>query len=215
MNIQVIVLKESIVYFEKSKPENMDEVLSLVKEKAQAKGIKYIVVASTRGATGVKAVEHFKDTGINVVVVTHQIGPRGPELLPENEEKIKAHGGKIVTCTHAFGGVNSSLRRSPRPEPGQPRPLPYWPAYVPSTGDLIANVLRLFSQGMKVCFEITVMAADAGAVPIGEKVIAVGGQGRWADTAIELKTANSSSFFDLDVGEILAKTASKRIPRPQ
>ena len=215
MNIQVIVLKESIVYFEESKPENMDEVLSLVKEKAQAKGIKYVVVASTRGATGVKAVEHFKDTGINVVVVTHQIGPRGPELLPENEEKIKAHGGKIVTCTHAFGGVNSSLRRSPRPEPGQPRPVPYWPAYVPSTGDLIANVLRLFSQGMKVCFEITVMAADAGAVPIGEKVIAVGGQGRWADTAIELKTANSSSFFDLDVGEILAKTASKRIPRPQ
>ena len=98
-------------------------------------------------------------------------------------------------------------------ERGQPRPEPYWPAYVPSTGDLIANVLRLFSQGMKVCFEITVMAADAGAVPIGEKVIAVGGQGRWADTAIEIMTANSGSFFELDVGEILAKPVSKRIPR--
>jgi len=206
-------LKGSIVYFEKSQPENMDIILDLVKEKAMEKGIKHVIVASTRGETGVKAVEHFKDTGINVVVVTHQIGPRGPELLQENEEKIKTHGGKIVTCTHAFGGVNSSLRRSPKREQGQPRPQPFWPAYVPSTGDLIANILRLFSQGMKVCFEITVMAADAGAVPIGEKVIAVGGQGRWADTAIELNTANSSSFFDLDVGEILAKPVSKRVPR--
>jgi hypothetical protein len=208
-------LKESIVFFEEAKPENMDVVLDLVKAKAQEKGIKHVVVASTRGVTGVKAAETFKGTGIQIVVVTHQIGPRGPELLPENEEKIKAAGGKIVTCTHAFGGVGSSLRRSPPAVPGQARPEPFWPAYVPSTGDLIANVLRLFSQGMKVCFEIVVMAADAGAIPIGENVIAVGGQGRWADTAIVLKSANSSSFFDLDIGEILAKPISKRIPRKE
>ena len=208
-------MKDSIIYFEESKPENMDTVLSLVKEKALEKDIKHVVVASTRGETGVKAVEAFKDSGIQVVVVTHQIGPRGPELLPENDEKIKSQGGRIVTCTHAFGGVNRSLRRTPPREPGQPRPQPHWPAYVPSTGDLIANVLRLFSQGMKVCFEITVMAADAGAIPIGENVIAVGGQGRWADTAIVIKSANTTSFFDLDVQEIIAKPITKRIPRQQ
>ena len=206
-------MKGNIVYFEEAKPENMDIVLDLVKEKAQEKGIKHVVVASTRGTTGVKAAEAFKGTGIQIVVVTHQIGPRGPELLPENEEKIKAAGGKIVTCTHAFGGVGSSLRRVPPRVEGQARPAPYWPAYVPSTGGLIANVLRLFSQGMKVCLEIAVMAADAGAIPIGENVIAVGGQGRWADTAIIIKSANSTAFFDLDVGEILAKPISKRIPR--
>ena len=208
-------MKDSIIYFEESKPENMDTVLSLVKEKALEKDIKHVVVASTRGETGVKAVEAFKDSGIQVVVVTHQIGPRGPELLPENDEKIKSQGGRIVTCTHAFGGVNRSLRRTPPREPGQPRPQPHWPAYVPSTGDLIANVLRLFSQGMKVCFEITVMAGDAGAIPIGENVIAVGGQGRWADTAIVIKSANTTSFFDLDVQEIIAKPITKRIPRQQ
>ena len=206
-------MQDSIVYFEESKPENMNIVLNLVKKKAQEREVKHIVVASTRGETGVKAVEAFKDTGIQVVVVTHQIGPKGPELLPKNEDKIESLGGRIVTCTHAFGGVNRSLRRSPPREPGQPRPEPYWPAYVPSTGDLIANVLRLFSQGMKVCFEITVMAADAGAIPIGENVIAVGGQGRWADTAIIIKSANTTSFFDLDVQEIIAKPITKRIPR--
>ena len=206
-------MKSNILYLEESKPENMDLVLTLVKQKAQTKGIKHVVVASTRGETGVKAAEAFKDSGIQVVVVTHQIGPAGSELLPENEEKIKALGGRIVTCTHAFGGVASSLRRTPTTESGKPGPEPFWPAYVPSTGDLIANVLRLFSQGMKVCFEIVVMAADAGAIPIGEKVIAVGGQGRWADTAIVVKSANTTSFFDLDVEEILAKPITKRIPR--
>ena len=205
-------MKSSILYLEESKPENMDIVLTFVKEKAQMKGIKHVVVASTRGDTGVKAAEVFKDSGIQVVVVTHQIGPGGPELLPERKE-IKALGSRIVTCTHAFGGVASSLRRTPTTEPGKPGPEPFWPAYVPSTGDLIANVLRLFSQGMKVCFEIVVMATDAGAINIGEKVIAVGGQGRWADTAILVKSANSSSFFDLDVEEILVKPITKRIPR--
>jgi len=207
-------LKSNILYLEESKPENMDLVLTLVKQKAQTKGIKHVVVASTRGETGVKAAEVFKDSGVQVVVVTHQIGA-GPELLPENEEKIKALGGRIVTCTHAFGGVASSLRRTPTTESGKPGPEPFWPAYVPSTGDLIANVLRLFSQGMKVCFEIVVMTADAGAIPIGENVIAVGGQGRWADTAIVVKSANTTSFFDLDVGEILAKPITKRIPRKE
>ena len=116
-------------------------------------------------------------------------------------------------CTHAFGGVGSSLRRVPPRVSGQPLPPPYWPAYVPSTGELIASVLRLFSQGMKVCFEITVMAADAGAIPIGENVIAVAGQGGGADTAIVIKSANTTNFFDLDVQEIIAKPHKKTLPR--
>ena len=138
-------MESSIHYFEKAKPENSDVVLNLAKKKALEKGVKHVVVATTRGETGVKAAEVFKDSGINVVVVTHQIGPRGPELLPANEEKIKASGAKIVTCTHAFGGVGSSLRRTPPRQEGQPMPEPFWPAYVPSTGELIANLLRLFS----------------------------------------------------------------------
>ena len=206
-------MKGTIHYFEEIKPENADILLDLVKEKALEKGIKHVVVASTRGGTGVKAGEAFKDSGVNIVVVTHQIGPRGRELLEENERRMRALGVKIVTCTHAFGGVGSSLRRFPPREPGQPRPQPFWPAYVPPIGGLIANVLRLFSQGMKVCFEITLMAADAGAIPIGENVIAVGGQGRGADTAIVIKSANTTRFFDLDVQEIIAKTIKKRLPR--
>ncbi len=203
-------MENKIYYFEEINPENSDILLALVKEKAQEKGVKHIVVASTRGETGVKAAKVFKDSEINVVVVTHQIGPQGPELLKENEKMIKTLGAQIVTCTHAFGGVGNSLRRFPS---RKQRSEPFWPAYVPPMGDLIANVLRLFSQGMKVCFEITLMAADAGIIPIGENVIAVGGQGRGADTAIVIKSANTTRFFDLDVQEIIAKTINKRLAR--
>ncbi len=204
-------MEEKIHYFEETKSENTNILLDIVKAKAQERGIKHVVIASTRGEVGAKAAEAFRGTGIVVVVVTHQIGPSGPELLVENEKRIIASDGRIVTCTHAFGGVSMSLRRMPLRELGKPLPEPYWPAYVPSTGDLIANVLRLFSQGMKVCLETTVMAADAGAIPIGKNVIAVGGQGKGADTAIIVKSANSTSFFDLDVQEILAKPIRKRL----
>ena len=100
-------MESKILYFEEMKAENSDTLLALVKEKAREKGIKHVVVASTRGGTGVKAGEVFKDSGINVVAVTHQIGPQGPELLVEHEERMKALGVKIVTCTHAFGGVGA------------------------------------------------------------------------------------------------------------
>ena len=206
-------MEDKIYYFEDLKPDNTDILLDLVKAKAREKGIKHIVVASTRGETGVKAAETFKGSETNVIVVTHQIGPQGPELSEENERRIKALGGRIVTCTHAFGGVGSSLRRTPPREAGQPLPQPYWPAYVPPTGELIANVLRLFSQGMKVCFEITLMAADAGAIPVGENVIAVAGQGRGVNTAIVVRSANTTSLFDLDVQEIIAKPIRKMLPR--
>ena len=76
-------------------------------------------------------------------------------------------------------------------------------------------MLRLFGPGMKVCLEITVMAADAGAVPVGENVIAVGGQSRGANTAIIIKATNSTTFFDLNVQEILAKPIQKTLPSPQ
>lgn len=204
-------MESKIHYFEENKPENTGITLDLAKKKALEKGIKNVVVASTTGDTGVKAVEAFKGSGINVIVVTHQIGPQGPELLEVNEKKIKALGGKIVTCTHAFGGVSASLRAMPPRQPGQPMPQGHWPPYVLPVGELVANVLRLFSAGMKVCPEITLMAADAGAIPIGENVVAVAGQGRGANTAVVIKSANTSSLFDLDIQEIIAKPIKKRL----
>jgi len=72
-------------------------------------------------------------------------------------------------------------------------------------GEIIAGVLRVFGQGMKVVCEIALMAADSGLVRVDEDIIAVGGTGGGADTAVVLRPVNGQNFFDLKVKEILCK----------
>jgi hypothetical protein len=95
-----------------------------------------------------------------------------------------------LTTTHLFRGVSGAMLKQFNTH---------------EIGVIIANTLRLMGQGMKVVIEITVMAADAGLVRTDEDIIAIGGSGRGADTAVVLKPVNSNDFFDLKVKEILCK----------
>ena len=69
----------------------------------------------------------------------------------------------------------------------------------------MADTLRMFSQGMKVCVEIVVMAADMGLIPIEEEVISIGGTQRGADTAVVIKPAHIHEIYDLRILEVIAK----------
>jgi hypothetical protein len=178
-------------YFEKPDKENTQRTFELAKRRAEELGVKTILVASTRGETGVKACEVFQ--GYDVVVVTHSTGFKEPdfqELTDENRAAIEAAGGKILTCQHAFGGVGRAVRKQ---------------LGTYELEELIAYTLRLFGEGMKVAVEICLMAADAGLVRTDEPVIAIAGTGKGADTAVVLKPANAQAFFDLRVLEILCK----------
>jgi hypothetical protein len=81
---------------------------------------------------------------------------------------------------------------------------------------VIANTLRAFCQGMKVCVEIILMAADAGFVDTGEQVVAVTGTGRGADTAVVAIASTSTKFSDLHITEIICKPLQTRnvLPPP-
>jgi hypothetical protein len=182
---------EKIVYFKEKGAINTDTVLGLVEKRAEKLRTKSIVVASTRGETGAKAAETFK--GYNVVVVTHSTGFRGQdiqELIPENRERILKAGGKILTTTHAFGGVGRAIRRRFNTH---------------QSDEIIANALRLFGAGTKVAVEIALMAADAGLVSVKEDLISIGGSSRGADTALVLRPANVQDFFDVKILEIICK----------
>jgi hypothetical protein len=72
-------------------------------------------------------------------------------------------------------------------------------------GEIIADTLRIFGQGMKVVCEISMMAADSGLVRTDEDVIAIAGSSRGADTAVVLNPVNTHNFFDLKIREILCK----------
>jgi len=185
------MVKRKTVYFEKSGSQNTKALLKLVKEYAASAGIRDIVVASTGGETGVAASRLLK--GYNVVVVTHHSGFSElgvHELKEEHRKRIIENGAKIFTGTHAL----SSVERAVRKKFGTVMPL-----------EIMANTLRLMGEGTKVCVEITLMAADAGLIPVDRDVIAVAGTGKGADTALVIKPANASRFFDLKIREVIAK----------
>ena len=185
------VVERKVTYFNEAGKQNTDALLSIVKEYVEKEGIRHIVVASTTGETGAKASKTFK--GYNIVIVTHCFGFREPgkiELEDEYRREILANGAKIFTGVHALSSVERAIRK----DFGTMQPL-----------ELIANTLRLMGEGTKVCVEITLMAADAGLIPVDKDVIAIAGTGRGADTALRIQPANTGRFFNLKIKEVIAK----------
>jgi hypothetical protein len=178
-------------YFGQPGRQNTARTLEIARQRADQLGIRTVLVATTRGETGLQVAQCFQ--GYDVVVVTHSTGFAGPniqELTEENRAAIESAGAQILTCQHALGGVSRAVRKK-------------WGTY--AIDEIIAQTLRIFGEGMKVCAEIALMAADAGLVPVGEPCIAIAGTGRGADTAVVLIPANVQQFFDLRVMEVLVK----------
>jgi len=185
------IMELKTTYFENAGKENTAEVLRIVKQRAEELGIKTIVVASTAGDTAVRATEVF--SGLKIIVVSHVAGflkPDTQELTEENRKVIESRGVVVLTTTHLFSGLSAAMRKK-------------YNTYV--IGDIVTNTLRIFGEGIKVVCEIAAMAADGGLVRTDEDIIAIGGTGRGADTAVVLRPVNSSDFFDLKVKEILCK----------
>jgi uncharacterized protein len=179
------------VYFEKTGPGNTGETLRLAGEWAGRLGIRTLLVASTSGDTGLKAVKTFP--GREVIVVSHSAGFSGPgiqEMPQEKRDAILEAGGKILTCQHALAGVGRAIR---------------FKFNTIEADEIIANALRIFGQGTKVAVEIALMAADAGLIPPDADVISIGGTDSGADTAACIRPANVSRFFDVQVRGIICK----------
>lgn len=190
-------MEEKIVYFEESGKVNTEVTLNLALERAKARGINKIVLASTRGDTARIFAQKLTGTGINMVVVPHQYGfmrdvqQRFPkELVSELERQgHSVYFGTMLFHTDGFFGTN------------EPR--------------LMANLLRTFCQGMKVCVEILFMVVNGGLVASGEKVVVVSGTGQGADTAVIAIAASTTALPDLHITEIICKPLqTKQGPPP-
>lgn len=178
--------------WETAGPENTAATLKTAITRATDEGVQWLVVASNTGATVRKALELGADD-LSVVCVTHHVGFRGPGVdeMPEAERRyLSDRGVKILTTTHVLAGVDRSVRTK------------FGGIYPP---EIMANALRMLGQGLKVCVEISIMALDAGLIPHGERIVAVGGSGAGADTAAIILPAHSNNVFDLKVQEVLCK----------
>ncbi len=179
-------MEGKIIYLEEIGPQNTEITFRAVKERLKGSGIKKIVIASTTGSTARMAGDYFKDTGIRLVVIPHQydfrrdVNPFPQELVTElREAGHDVHFGTMLFHTNQLYDSN-----------------------IPT---LMANILRCFCQGVKVCFEIVMMATDAGLLSRGEEVIAIAGTGRGSDTALVMQASSSWNMKKLRVNEIICK----------
>ncbi len=172
--------------------ENMEKTLSMALEEARRRKIDHIVIASTTGRT-IESMLKLDTGGINLVAVSYHIGFREPgkdELSSSMRRSLQERGVDILTTTHVLAGVDRTLKKQ------------FGGLYPP---EIIAHALRMFGQGVKVCTEISIMALDAGKVPYGQDIVAVGGHGKGADTACIIRPEHSTNVFATKVKEILCR----------
>jgi hypothetical protein len=197
-------VNRSIFYFKHPGVENTDDIVEIVHERLKEGDVKNVVVASSRGGTGLKfARKMAKET--NLVIVSSHPGSSSPGVWNFDLNALKeleSLGCKVVRQSHILSGLERSFSNK---------------FSGVSHSEALAEALRsLFGVGMKVAIECAIMAADSGAIPI-EKTIAVGGtsseKGQGADCAIVVWPSHCNNFFDFRVLEILAKPFRREMER--
>lgn len=186
-------MENKITYFDAVQPENTEVTLRQAQERMETLGITKLVLASTTGATARRAVELCGDREVQLIVVPHQYDFYRKENLfpPELVQSLREAGHAVHFGTMLFHTDN---------------------LYGNTTPTVMANLLRCFSQGVKVCFEIILMVTDAGLVASGEKVMVMAGSGRGADTALVMQAASTQKMKNLRVLEILSKPLNPFVP---
>ena len=186
-------MEKKIIYLDEAGPGNTETVLMAAKNRVVELGIKTVVVATTHGGTALRVKEILGD-GVSIVAVTIAEGfsmNEGWCMSNDERERLQKAGISVLTASHALGdGVASAFAEKYGGKPLE---------------EVVRDTLYRFGQGMKVCVEVVLMAADAGLIDMGAEVIAVGGTGEGADTCIVVKPAYPRTFFDLEVREIVAK----------
>ncbi|MGE5631006.1 MAG: pyruvate kinase alpha/beta domain-containing protein [Caulobacteraceae bacterium] len=177
------------MYWDGAGKEYTEKTIDLALKTAKEKGIKHIVVASNTGSTA----KLLENCGLNVVCVTHANGFKEPgenEMDSKMRKELESKGVRVMTGTHVLSGAERGLSS----KFGGIYPL-----------EIMSNTLRMFGQGIKVCVEISVMALDAGMIPHGECIIAIGGTNRGADSAVILKPAHARDILKTKIEEIICK----------
>ncbi len=184
--------RKFITYFDKEGENYTDELIEAVKDKLDvATDIKRVLIASSTGESALKLYDAIGDD-VEIINVTHHMGfsgPNEPDITDEMVEKLENVGIKTYFGSHAFSGAARGVTNK-------------YGGYSPL--DVVADTLRMFSHGIKVGAEISIMAADAGLIPVGEEIIAIGGRGHGVDSAVILTPVNAKDLFGLKIHEIIA-----------
>ena len=186
-------MESKILYFDRPGPGNTDDLMRFSSKRTKELGITHVVVATTQGGTALRAREMFsKETEIVAVTIAEGFSSKpGWCIKEENRGLLLEKSIRVLTASHALGdGVGGAFSEKYGGKPLE---------------EVVRDTLYRFGQGMKVCVEIVLMAADSGLIPMNDEIMSIGGTGEGADTCIVVKPAYPRTFFDLEIREILCK----------
>jgi hypothetical protein len=201
---------KKIRYFSAPGPQNSEALIEAVKERITELRIRFVVVASDSGGTALQIAEALSGMAAKVVCVTAYAGVRlawpksgeWPSITGDVRRKLEGLGVKIVEETPwIFKGVTFDAQFLKRAAPS-------WIIH--------EFVCRTMGYGFKTSLEVALIAAEAGAVPMDEEVVAIAGTG-WlgggADCAIIVRPSVVPKMTDVERGlelrEIIAIPRAK------
>ena len=182
---------KNIYYFKEKGAVNTDKALEVAMAECEESGVTKVVVASSTGETAFR-LQAMANPALEIIAVTYGAGIKYTEKVESfnrNAAALVDKGIQIVRGIHAFSGVERGLQNK------------YKSGLMPL--NILADTLRMFGQGMKVCVEISTMATEHGFIAMGERVVAVAGSGSGADTAILIKPAYAAKIFETRIEAIL------------
>ena len=175
------MIKRETIYYEEGDANHTETTLQASLDAAKELGVKTILVASTSGDTGVKAAEMYRGSGVQLIVVGHQMGfpvAKVQQFKPENWERIAELGGVVNLGTDVMTNSirhRQSLGHSPM-------------SFITQT---------LIAMKVKVNVEIIAKACDAGQILPGDMVISVAGSHKGADTSAVFLANDSPNILDI------------------
>jgi len=191
-------------YFDEPGPKNTDDVVEAVVKRVGETKIRCVIVASHSGETALKFAKALKGRA-SVVCVSpapsrRERGREWPSVKAEIRKELESLGVLIV-------------ERAPYVMEDSVVEFARWTVLTPDR--FVREVLYCLGSGFKVAVQVTFMAVSSGYVDPHQDVIAVGGTGKGADTAIVLKSTHPEFLFAedpekrLEVREVVAMPRKK------
>jgi len=184
-------VEHTIFYFDEKGPVNTEKTLEIALAHAKEANIRTIVIASSTGETALKLHQVAGDA-VKIIAVTYNAGSRFQsevEQFNKNRDALIEKGILVVRGLHALSGPEKGISEK------------YKTTFLPM--NIVADTLRMFSQGVKVCVEIVIMAAEHGFVTTDEDVVVVGGSGHGSDTALVMKPVFAADMFKARIKALL------------
>ncbi|MEM2122825.1 MAG: hypothetical protein QXE79_04230 [Candidatus Bathyarchaeia archaeon] len=197
--------RREIFYFEAPGFMNTGLVVEAVEERLKLGDLRVVVIPVTTGRTAELFSSRLGGKA-DIVTISEDEAASACKRVVASEEGLLA---KLVR-----GRLEEASERAYRRMRREAFDLTFLP-FCGESWKLIVEPLYAFGQGVKVAVEVSVAAVEVGKVEPYSRVIAVGGTGEGADTAMVVKTSTQREAFGrrpekrLSIQEILALPIEK------